>query len=109
MSRIRNRAPQDGATGPEPLAVVADYRLSPFGPGCFAAITVEDKPARTVHAADEHEALHRVMDEVAVIADQHRRALLTIHTLDGDPAAFAELAQAQGFLACVDDAVLSYE
>ena len=34
------------------------------------------------------------MDELQVIADEHGDGLMTIHMLDGDPVAFAELATA---------------
>jgi hypothetical protein len=100
MSRTRKRR-REPAAGPDGLTVLADYRLSPFGPGCFASISVEDDPPRTVRGEDVHDALHLVMDEVAALADAHHRPLLTMHTLAGDPVAFGELARAHGFANCV--------
>jgi hypothetical protein len=55
----------------------------------------------TLHGADVHAALHAVLDSLEEVADRRRRPLLTGNRLNEDPAAFAELAQAEGFTACV--------
>lgn len=101
MSRWKRRRRPDWSADLEPLTVVADYRLSPLGPGCFASVSADDVPTRTVHGEDVHDALHHVMDEVAGIADERHRPLLTMHLLAGDPVAFGALAQAHGFAECV--------
>jgi hypothetical protein len=103
MSRTKKCTQRDPVADREPLAIVADYRVSSLGPGWFASISVEHEPTRTGHGVDVHAALHRVLDEVALIADEHRRGLLTVHTLDGDPVAIAELTEQHGFVSCVDD------
>jgi hypothetical protein len=102
MSRTKNRA-QGRIPSPaaEPLPVVADYRPSPFGSGCLVTITMSNVPARTVHGADVHEALHEVMYEIGRLADEQHRSLLTMHLLNGDPQAFAEIAQRNGFESCL--------
>jgi NifU-like protein involved in Fe-S cluster formation len=87
----------------EPLSVVADYRFSPFGTGCLATIAAPDLPARTVHGTDVHDALHLVMDEIGDLAAGQHRAVLTMHTLAGDAQAFAEIAEREGFAACLND------
>jgi hypothetical protein len=55
-----------------------------------------------VHGTDLHDAMHEVMDEIGRPADEHDRRLLTMHTSDGDPQAFAEM---YGFASCPQDPI----
>jgi hypothetical protein len=89
----------------ELLPVIADYRFSPFGTGCLATIAAPDLPARTVHGADVHDAVHEVLDEIGRLADEQDCRVLTMHALAGDPQAFAELAEREGFAACLNDPI----
>jgi hypothetical protein len=84
------------------LSVLADYRASPFGPGCLATITAPTVTTRTVHASDVHRALHLVLEQLGHLADEQAAPLMTVHALAGDPAAFAELAVREGFASCVN-------
>lgn len=90
-----------GIDEPEPVEVVADYRNSPFGPGCLATITAPDVALRTVRGDDVHDALHRVMEAIEELAHEQQRPLLTMHTIDGNPIAFSELAKRHGFVNCL--------
>jgi len=84
------------------VPVVADYRVSPFGGGWVASIALDGMATCSVRGADVHETLHRVMDEIGRLASERDAVLVTMHQLGGDPGAFAELAERQGFGACVD-------
>jgi hypothetical protein len=85
------------------LPVIADYRFSPFGPACLATITMPDRPIRTVYGTDVHDAMHVVMNEIGRLANGQHQSVLTIHTLDGDAQVFAEIAERDGFAACLND------
>jgi hypothetical protein len=86
----------------EHIVATANYRPSALGPGYFTVLSVEGEPVTTtLHGADVHAALHAVLDSLEEVADRRRCPLLTVHRLNGDPAAFTELAQAEAFTACV--------
>ena len=90
------------AGGAEHIVATANYRPSALGPGYFAVLSVDGEPvAMTLHGADVHAALHTVLDSLEEIAERRRSPLLTVHRLNGDLAAFAALAQAEGITACV--------
>jgi hypothetical protein len=101
-SRAKSRARRRPAVSTtEPLLVVADYRFSPFGTGCLATLAMPKLPARTVYGTDVHDVLHQVMDEIGRLADEQHRGLLTMHLLNDDPRAFAEIAHRDGFESCL--------
>jgi hypothetical protein len=86
-----------------PLLVRVDYRTQPGGPGWLATITAPDVPPRTISGTDVHETLHSALEQIAQLANQQARPVLTVHTLYGSPTEFTELAHQRGFLSCVLD------
>jgi hypothetical protein len=54
----------------------------------------------TRQAASAHEAFHAAMDLIEALLQYADVAISTVHTLDGDPAAWATLAAREGFLDC---------
>ena len=82
------------------LSVVVDYRQTAFG-GWVAVIEPEGLPSLQVQAPDPHEALHAALEALQGIADETDAALATVHQLQGDPEAWAELAIANDFQHCV--------
>jgi hypothetical protein len=81
------------------MLVIADYRPSPFG-SWTAAVAIEDGVERTAHFADPHEAYHAVLDLLEELVDALDAPLATMHTLDGDPTAWAMLAAREGLTEC---------
>ncbi|MGH3674030.1 MAG: hypothetical protein ACRDSH_25900 [Pseudonocardiaceae bacterium] len=89
-----------------PLPVRVDYRTPPGGSGWLATITAPDVPPRTMSGTNAHETLHSVLEQIAQLANQQSRPVLTVHTLYGSPTAFMEHAHQRGFLSCVLDGLL---
>jgi hypothetical protein len=83
----------------EVLPIVVDYSPTPFGTW-LGVLNIPEQPARRVQAADAHQTLHAVLDELEIIADETRRNLATVHQLDGDPEAWARLAVEKDFVHC---------
>jgi hypothetical protein len=84
---------------PDELCVIVNYRRSPLG--AWTASLGPDGPApMTRQAASAHDAFHAAMDVVEALSQYAEMAISTVHTLDGDPAAWATLAAREGFLDC---------
>ena len=83
----------------ELLPIVVDYIPTPFGTW-LGVLNIAGHPARRVQAADAHQALHAVLDELEAVADETGRNLATVHQLDGDPEAWAQLAVENDFVHC---------
>ena len=81
------------------LPIVVDYSPTPFGTW-LGVLNIAGHSARRVQAADAHQALHAVLDELEVVADETGRNLATVHQLDGDPEAWAQLAVENDFVHC---------
>lgn len=79
----------------EPVQVTADYHRDDDGSW---TVTVLVNGARTAQetATSPAGALDAAMVHVRHIADHYRRPVATMHTLDGDPAAWGELAAKLG-------------
>lgn len=71
--------------------MVADYHRQPTGVW-RATVTLNDDMVRILQAADPGGALSGVLDELEVIANEINAPLATLHTLDGDPQAWLDLA-----------------
>ena len=96
--RVRGHQDDDGRR--ELLPVVVDYRPTPFGTW-VGVLEIPGHPARLVQASDAHQALHAALDQLKVIADETGRALATVHLLNGDAEAWAQLAVDNGFAHCL--------
>jgi hypothetical protein len=76
------------------LNVVADYTRSPLGTW-HVEVTVGGRPFGEADGADVHEAFLKALDLFDQASHTNGgQGCATIHTLDGDPAAFAVLAEA---------------
>ena len=53
-----------------------------------------------LQATSAHDALHHAMELIEVLSQYADVAISTMHTLDGDPAAWATLAAREGFVDC---------
>ena len=69
--------------------------------GAWTATVAPDGlgPVR-LQATSAHDALHHGMELIEVLSQYADVAISTMHTLDGDPAAWATLAARDGFLDC---------
>lgn len=83
----------------ELLPIVVDYSSTPFGTW-LGVLNILGHPGRRVQAANAHQALHAVLVELEVVADETGRNLATVHQLDGDPEAWAQLAVENNFIHC---------
>jgi hypothetical protein len=83
----------------ELLPVVVDYKPTPFGTW-VGVLEIPGHPARRVQASDAHQALHAALDQLKVIVDETGLALATVHQLNGDPEAWAQLAVENDFAHC---------
>ena len=83
----------------ELLYVLVDYHRSPLG--AWTAILVSDgfEPV-VLQATSAHDAFHKATELIEVLSEHADVAILTMHTLDGDPAAWATLAAREGFVDC---------
>ena len=83
----------------ELLYVLVDYHRSPLG--AWTAILVSDgfEPV-ALQATSAHDALHKAMELIEVLSEHADVAISTMHTLDGDAAAWAILAAREGFVDC---------
>lgn len=79
----------------EPVQVTADYRRDDDGTWT-ASILVNGKQTAQETAANAAGALDAAMEHVRHIADHYDRPVATMHTLDGDPGAWADLARKLG-------------
>ena len=53
-----------------------------------------------LQASSAHDALHHAMERIKVLSQYADVAISTMHTLDGDPTAWATLAAREGFADC---------
>ena len=83
----------------ELLYVLVDYHRSPVG--AWTAILVPDglEPV-ALQATSAHDAFHKATEFIAVLSEHADVAISTMHTLDGDPVAWATLAAREGFVDC---------
>jgi hypothetical protein len=83
----------------ELLHVLVDYHRSPVG--AWTAILVPDGlEPMALQSTSAHDAFHQATELINVLSKQADVAMSTMHTLDGDPAAWATLAACEGFLDC---------
>lgn len=80
----------------EPVQVTADYHRDDDTGTWTVAILVNGKQTVQEQAPTAAAALDAAMVHVGHIADHHRRPVATMHTLDGDPAAWGRLAAKLG-------------
>ncbi len=89
----------DAFDGDELLYVLVDYHRSPLG--AWTAILVPDGLEPVVlQATSAHDAFHKATELIAVLSEHADVAISTMHTLDGDPVAWAILAAREGFVDC---------
>jgi hypothetical protein len=83
----------------ELLDVLVDYHRSPLG--AWTAILVPDglEPV-ALQATNAHDAFHKATQLIEVLSEHADVAISTMHTLDGDPLAWATLAAREGFVDC---------
>ena len=83
----------------ELLYVLVDYHRSPLG--AWTAILVSDglEPV-ALQATSAHDAFHKATELIEVLSEHADVAISTMHTLDGDPVAWATLAAREGFVDC---------
>ena len=83
----------------ELLYVLVDYHRSPLG--AWTAILVSDgfEPV-ALQATTAHDAFHKATELIEVLSEHADVAISTMHTLDGDPVAWATLAAREGFVDC---------
>jgi hypothetical protein len=81
------------------LYVLVDYHRSPLG--AWTAILVPDglEPV-ALQATSAHDAFHEATGLIDVLSEHADVAISTMHTLDGDPIAWATLAAREGFVGC---------
>ena len=81
------------------LYVLVDYHRSPLG--AWTAILVPDglEPV-ALQATSAHDAFHQATELIDVLSEHADVAISTMHTLDGDPVAWATLAAREGFVDC---------
>ena len=79
--------------------MLVDYHCSPVG--AWTATVAPDGlgPVR-LQATSAHDALHHAMELIEVLSQYADVSISTMHTLDGDPAAWATLAAREGFVDC---------
>ena len=83
----------------ELLSVLVDYHRSPLG--AWTAILVPDGLEPVVlQATSAHDAFHKATELSEVLSELAHVAISTMHTLDGDPVAWATLADREGFVDC---------
>jgi hypothetical protein len=88
------------AFGPDELLCVSvDYHRSPLG-AWTATLAPDGLEAVTRQARSAHDAFHDAMDLIEALSHHVDVAISTLHTLDGDPAAWATLAAREGFVDC---------
>ena len=91
----------------ELLYVLVDYHRSPLG-AWTVTLAPEGLEPVALQATSAHDALHAAMDLIEALSGYADVAISTMHTLDGDPAAWATLAAHEGFLDCsVSDSTLA--
>lgn len=79
----------------EPVQVTADYHREDDGIWT-TTLFVNGKADGHVHAPGPGDALDSAMEQVGRVADRYNRPVATMHTLDGDPGAWADLARELG-------------
>lgn len=88
---------------PAVMRLTADYHQGPAGTWAVT-LAPENRDLHPVHREglpDAHEALHVALDLVEDFAEVAPVGIATVHTLDGDPVAWAELVAREGFGQCV--------
>jgi len=88
------------AFGPDELLyVIVDYHRSPLG-AWTATLAPDGLEAVTRQATSAHDAFHDATDLIEALSYHLDVAISTMHTLDGDPVAWATLAAREGFVDC---------
>lgn len=115
--RVARQQPKETARGrpapwfaPAPSAppftvmrLVADYHQADDG-SWAVTLTPNSPDLAPLHwdgLPDAHEALHVAMDHIEDFSDQADVGVATMHMLDGDAVAWAELVAREGFARCV--------
>ena len=83
----------------ELLCVLVNYHRSPLG-AWTATLAPDGLEPVTMQATSAHDALHDAVDLIEALSQHADVAISTMHTLDGDPAAWATLAAREGFVDC---------
>jgi len=83
----------------ELLDVLVTYHRSALG-AWSATLAPEGLEPVTVQATSAHDALHKALDLIEALSLYADVAISTVHTLDGDPIAWAMLAAGEGFVDC---------
>lgn len=99
--RQRERAARAARAQSTNHTATIDYQHGQAG-FWHATVTIDGYPPATRTAADAHEAMHEALDYLDKFINEHPEVtgLFSVHTLDGDPAAWMRLASEQGFLDC---------
>lgn len=79
----------------DPIEVVADYRRSPLGLW-QVVVTANHAEEAVLTAASVEDAFMDALDAFDDVSRKYLRPCYTIHTLEGDVAAFAALAEELG-------------
>ena len=91
----------------ELLDVLVNYHRSPLG-AWTATLAPDGLESVTLQATTAHDALHAAVDLIEVLSQHADVAISTMHTLDGDPAAWATRAAREGFVDCaITDSTLA--
>ena len=78
----------------ELLCVLVNYHRSPLG-AWTATLAPDGLEPVTLQATSAHDALHDAVDLIEALSQHADVSISTMHTLDGDPAAWAMLAAAK--------------
>jgi 5,10-methylenetetrahydrofolate reductase len=75
--------------GDEPRYLLVDYHRSPPAGAWTVSQAADGLKSVTLQATCAHEALHDAMDLIEALSQYANVAISTMHTLDGDPVAWA--------------------
>jgi hypothetical protein len=89
----------DGFDEDELWYLLVDYHCSPLG-AWTATVAPDGLGPVKLPATSAHDALHHAMELIEVLSQYANVAISTMHTLDGDLAAWATLAAREGFVDC---------
>jgi hypothetical protein len=83
----------------ELLYLLVDYHCSPLG-AWTATVAPDELEPVTLQATSAHDAFHQAMELIEVLSEHADVAISTLHTLDGDPMAWAALVAREDFVDC---------
>ena len=89
----------DAVEDDELLYLVVNYHRSPLG-AWTATVAPDGLEAVKLQAASGHDAFHKAMELIGALSEHADVAISTMHTLDGDPMAWAALVAREGFVDC---------